>query len=104
MKKTPLNFKSKRKVLELQAEEPIRIQLAQRAGGEPVLIPRKGYTQVICHGGTCECGCGKSTNYILEPHEKHTRGQGGKLSLENTIMILRGCHERLQNNLPKWSH
>jgi hypothetical protein len=38
---------------------------------------------------------------MLSPHEKHTRGRGGELSLDNSIMVLNSCHRKLQNREPK---
>lgn len=117
MKRTRLNKYSLKKIAEKQVEAPIRIELCKRAGGTPrtmeVAIYRKGvkytYTKVECVGGICECGlpdCPKRPSYgqRLEPHEMVHRSKGGKLSLSNTIMVLRTCHNKLQNNNPKWSH
>lgn len=104
-----LNRFSLQKIAQLNAEVPIRRALAKRAGGLPVerkvTICRSDgtfyYTAVRCIGGTCECGCGKKANE-LEPHEKVHRSQGGILSMENTIMVTRFCHQRLQRNEPMW--
>ncbi len=116
MKRKPLNRYSEKKILEMQAEAPIRIELCKRAGGTPsvreVQIYRNGqkytYPKVVCIGGTCECvlpRCPKSPPYgqHLEPHEKRHRSLGGKLTLENTIMVIRNCHRILQKNEPMWS-
>ena len=117
MKRSPINRYSEKKIAEMQAEAPIRIELCKRAGGTPVTrevqIYRNGekytYTKVECSGGICECGlpdCPKFSLYYqhLEPHELVFRSHGGKLSLQNTRMVLRRCHQILQNNEPKWSH
>jgi len=115
MIRKPLNRYSEKKIAQMQAEAPARIELCKRAGGTPatreVQIYRKGerytYTKVECIGGICECklpDCPKIPPYgqHLEPHEKIFRSHGGVLSLENTIMVLRQCHRILQNNEPKW--
>ncbi len=116
MKRKPLNKYSKKKILEMQAEAPIRVELCKRAGGtssvREVQIYRNGqkytYPKVECIGGICECGlpnCPKSPPYgqRLEPHEVKHRSLGGKLSLANSIMIIRLCHRILQKNEPIWS-
>ncbi|MDD4876417.1 MAG: hypothetical protein PHQ86_04715 [Dehalococcoidales bacterium] len=114
MKRTRMNNYSLKKIDEKNAEAPIRIALCKRAGGTPITREvqvyhsgqRHTFTKVECLGGTCECGCGqRADNYTggLSPHEKHSRGQGGKLSLENSIMVLNSCHSRLQRNEPMWS-
>jgi len=116
MKSTTLNRYSEKRIAELQAEAPIRIALCKRAEGTPVTrevqIYRKGqrytYTKVECMGGTCECGLPNCPKYPLsgqrlEPHEVVHRSLGGKLSLENSLMVLRNCHRILQNNEPVWS-
>ncbi len=117
MQRTTLNRYSEKRILELQVESPIRIALCKRAGGIPITrevqIYRNGqkftYTKVECLGGICECGlpnCPKHPllGQHLEPHEVKHRSLGGKLSLENTIMVLRGCHRILQRNEPMWSN
>ncbi len=116
MKRRPLNRYSEKRIAELQAETPIRIELCKRTGGTPttreVQIYRNGqrftYTKVECIGGTCECGrhdCPKYPTYgqHLEPHEKLFRSHGGVVSLESSIMVLRACHRRLQGYEPKWT-
>jgi hypothetical protein len=113
-----LNRFSLKKIEQMNAEAPIRIELCKRAGGKPVprevIVYHSGerytYTKVECFGGICECGdpdCPKFAGYrngSLEPHEKLTRGRGGTLSKENSIMVLRACHRRLQKREPqlKW--
>lgn len=110
MKRTKgINRVSVRKVREMQGETPIRIALCQRAYGTPMLGKNtyciKGVyypvTTVKCAYGICE-NCGQRCEY-LEPHEKKHRSLGGRLSLENTIMVCRPCHRILQNNEPIWS-
>ena len=110
MKRTPINRYSLNKIAELNTEAPIRRQLCLRAKGTPKdrveIVYRKGikYTinRVDCLNGICECGCGQFAP-ILHPHEKHSRGQGGTLSLNNSIMVINQHHDVLQNNLPIWS-
>ena len=116
MKRKPLNRYSEKRIAELQAEAPIRIALCERAGGKAITrevqVYRNGqkhtYTKVECVGGICECGlpdCPKQPPYgqHLEPHEKLFKGQGGKLTMDNSIMVLRRCHRILQKNEPMWS-
>ncbi len=117
MKRTPLKRTMRistisiKKIDELNSQVPIRLALCQRAEGTPVFgkstyyIKGKPYplTTVQCYGGICECGCGEKTDGILEPHEKKHRSLGGKLSLDNTIMVTREHHRVLQNNEPIWT-
>lgn len=110
MNRKPINRYSLKRIAELQAEAPVRVELCKRAGGTPiqreVQIYRKGekytYTKVECTNGICECGCGQRSS-LLEPHEDKHRSQGGKLSMSNTIMTTRHCHRRLQKSEPMWS-
>ena len=110
LKKKPINRYSLKKIEELNAEAPIRRALCYRAHGIPVehveVVYRNGvkYTinRVRCINGVCQCGCGEFSP-ILSPHEKHSRGRGGKLTLANSIMVSDNHHAVLQNNLPKWS-
>lgn len=117
MRRTPLNMYSEKKIAQLQAEAPIRIALCKRAGGKPITrevhIYRNGqkytYTKVECIGGTCECqlpACPKRLPYPykLEPHEIQHRSLGGVVNMDNTIMVLRLCHIKLQHNEPIWSN
>ena len=116
MKRKPINRYSLKKIAELNAEVPIRYQLIARCQGIP--HPYKEYTynngkrysinRVSCLGGYCECGlpeCGHrwaTHDKPLHPHEKLSRGQGGKLSMENSVMVMDECHAKLQNNVVKW--
>ena len=116
MKRNPLkrnrkiNKTSLKKIRELQGETEIRIRLCQRAKGMPVLGKHTYYykgksypvTTVQCYDGICECGCEEHSSY-LEPHEKVFRSQGGKLSEENSIMVKREHHRKLQNNELHWT-
>ncbi len=106
-----------KKIAEKNTEAPIRIALCKRAGGTPitrkVVVHHNGqkytFIKVECIGGTCECkhpDCPKQANVYngqLEPHKIIPRGRGRKLSLKNTILVLRGCHRRLQGREPMWS-
>lgn len=50
---------------------------------------------VICIGGECEICHNNFGN--LHPHEwQHTRGAGGKVSLENSLMCCDWCHSYYQ--------
>ena len=108
MKRSPINRYSIKKIAELQAEAPIRIELCKRAGGTPITkemqIYRNGqrypYTKVECHNGICEI-CG-GFGGILEPHENPPRSKGGKVSLSDSKMIHRHCHIE-QHHKPMWS-
>jgi len=110
LKRKPINRYSLKKIEELNAEAPIRRSLCYRAHGIPLeyveVVYRNGvkYTinRVKCINGVCECGCGENFP-ILKPHEKHSRGRGGKLTMTNSIMVSDNHHAVLQNNLPKWS-
>ena len=105
-----LNPISPRRVAELNAQKEVRIALCKRAGGSPMVSKRtftingKDYQAklVLCRNGVCECGCGQHGE-ILTPHELKTRGSGGKLSLDNSLMVRVDCHRRIQNNNPIWS-
>jgi len=109
-RKTPLNRYSIKKIAELNAEAPIRLELCRRAHGIPKehiqKYRRKGVIheihRVICRNGICECGCGQRYP-VLEPHEKVFRSHGGKLSLDNSILLSRECHQVAQNNVLKWT-
>ncbi len=100
MKRTRINIYSLKKIAEKNAEAPIRIKLAYRAHGIPIETvevvhrndgSRHTIRRVKCINGICEeCG---AFAYLLDPHEKHSRGKGGKLSPENTKMVCRKCHQ-----------
>jgi len=107
--KMALNRYSLKKIAEMQAEAPIRMELCKRAGGTPVTtevqIYRNGqrytYTKVECKSGVCEI-CGKPT-YQLEPHESPPRSKGTTVSMKFSKMVCRNCHIKAHNNYPKWS-
>jgi len=112
LKRKSINRYSLKKIAELNAEAPIRRALCYRAHGIPIetveVVYRNGTKHTInrvkCINGRCECGfCGGEFSPILHPHEKHSRGRGGKLSMENSLMVSDSHHAVLQNNLPKWS-
>lgn len=96
----PLNRYSLSRIRRLNEEVPERIKLIARCGGLPrfytQFIKRNDGSQheikrVVCIGGTCEL-CGFHGDY-LEPHEANTkRSAGGKVSLENSLMVHRSCH------------
>lgn len=107
----PLNRLSERKIRQLNSEVTARILLCKRAGGLPIQQSRMvklnngrqvEVSTITCISGYCECGCGEYSP-ILHPHEEHSRGRGGKLSLQNSKMVKDNHHDILQNNLPKWS-
>lgn len=108
MQRKPLNRYSERRIAELQAEAPIRIELCRRAGGTPttreVQIYRNGqrytYTKVECHNGICEI-CGRFGR-VIEPHEDPLRSKGGKVSLVDSKMVHRHCYAD-QHSKPIWS-
>jgi len=106
------NKYSLKQIDKLNAELPVRVKLIRRCGGTPIYynqtVQHNGTSFIIrrvrCKGGTCECGCNRQANSFLgdlHPHERLWRGRGGKVSLENSIMVLNECHERLQNRSPK---
>lgn len=106
------NIYSLKKIEKMNNEVQVRRDLAVRCGGRPVEITRNVYhsgkpynvTKVFCIGGTCECGCGQKVagdECRLHPHEKLWRGRGGVVSLENSVMVLNSCHEKLQNRSPR---
>lgn len=112
MKRTRPNHYSLKRIEKLNSEVQVRKQLAERCGGKPVVMPKRVYHNnkryilnlVFCLGGTCECGCGEKVAWDdcrLHPHEKLWRGRGGIISLENSIMVLNSCHEKLQNRSPR---
>ncbi len=109
MKKTRLSRYSPQKIAQLNEEAPIRVALCERAGGIPmqrtVQIYSNGskleFIKVECLGGTCE-NCHQPQGG-LEPHEDRHRSQGGKLTLENSKMVCRSCHRKLQKSEPQWS-
>ena len=101
-RKSQINHYSKKRIQKFYDEFPERIALAKRCGGypmvyyeifnpykkEPIFIPR-----VRCIGGTCEiCGKPATNGDGLEPHETPRRSRGGKVSLADSLMVHRVCH------------
>ena len=98
------------RVRQLNEEVPERQALCKRVGGNPVVITKtikfkNGGTAIFktvkCLGGYCECGCKEPANgQVLEPHEwKVKRSQGGKVCLENSIMVKRFHHPKSEVRL-----
>lgn len=95
---SPLNAMSLKRIAELNAEAPVRVELCHRAHGRAIQEQktiRRGsqkyeYTKVTCLNGICEI-CGKPANE-LHPHERPFKSHGGKLSLEQSVM----CHNKCQ--------
>lgn len=78
MKRSPIRKISKKKAAEMRAEKPIRKKLFARADG------------------CCE-NCGKPEDMFgLHPHEIVFRSAGGKLTMENSIILCNGCHDQAQ--------
>ena len=108
-RKRRLNPVSLKRVLQMQAETPERIALCNRAGGVPIMgkqtyyIKGKSYEvdTIQCFGGICEI-C-HERKHLLEPHEYPFRSHGGKVSLKQSKMVCRECHDKEQNNNPMWS-
>ncbi len=89
---------SERKVAEINDQETVRVALCIRCGGSATISTRRTVggllTIVQCFGGKCEI-CGKPTSIVgpLEPHELVSRSIGGILSMDNSRMVCRNCHE-----------
>lgn len=105
----PLNRMSLRKIIGVNNEVDVRIQLCERAGGEWTIKTRNiklnngteiELRTVECHNGKCE-EC-HTFNYHLEPHEDPPRSKGGKVSLEQSKMLCRRCHNKKKGQ-PMWS-
>lgn len=108
-RKKPLNRMSLRKIIKLNDEVDVRIQLCKRAGGEPTVKTRNiklnNGTEIELH--TVECRNGRceechTFNYHLEPHEDPPRSKGGKVSMEQSTMLCRRCHNTKKGK-PMWS-
>lgn len=103
-----LNRKSLRKIIAGNNEVDVRIQLCQRADGEPTVKTRniklnngteiEEHT-VECRNGQCE-ECGERV-YRLDPHEDPPRSKGNKVSLDSK-MLCWPCH-RPKKGQPMWS-
>ncbi len=98
MMKTSLKPVALRRVTQLNAEVPARIELCRRAGGMPMIKTNTltvsdevvELTTVVCFGGKCEI-CGHDA-YILEPREKISRGLDEAVSLKNSVMAHHHCY------------
>ena len=106
--KKSLNRMSVRKIHQVNSEVEDRRALCERAKGTPEvitkMIPLDNNTEienriVQCHDGICEI-CGKVGN--LEPHEEGLRARGFKVSLKNSKMVCRECHNDRGSN-PQWT-
>jgi hypothetical protein len=110
MQRKSINRYSVKKIEQLNAEATIRIELCRRAGGEPILHDEIVYRnhvryvikRVACRGGNCEI-CHQPKE-CLEPHERTFRSHCGVLSLTNSVMCCRACHDVAQSNLPMWDN
>jgi len=88
MRRRRINPISKKRKLALKDEIPIRRALCERAKG--VFITDGKVSR--CIGGICEL-CGLPPNFIgLVPHERVFRSHGGKLTLDNSVMVCNICH------------
>jgi len=75
MRKTGLRPISDKRRKQIEEERVIRQKLWERCGGR------------------CE-KCGRLPDWRgIHPHEKLFRSQGGKLSMENSIMLCSVCHD-----------
>lgn len=108
MKRSPMkprkhcmNRYSPQRIQQFYAEFPERIALAERCGGEPFVYyedykPNKGekicIPRVRCIGGICELCKLPANDEILEPHEERRRSHGAKVSISESIMVHRACH------------
>lgn len=98
MKRSRLRQVSQKKKQQLKNELPIRVKLCKRAKGE--WVKANNLIGGYCRGGICECGCGRPANYEgLHPHEENHRGLGGRMSLQNSLMVRNDCHAKLQGNV-----
>lgn len=112
-----LNQVSPKRLQELRGELPVRLTLIKRCGGIPVYKDysvvcrgqREPIRTVLCVGGTCEiCDKPAGRGEILELHEEPFRSQGGKVSLKDSKMAHRVCHNKehgikVVGSKPLWS-
>ena len=90
LRRKAINPISGKRKLQLADELEVRRQLAIRCGGVYVQTTAMGG---YCVGGTCEI-CGLPPDFRqLHPHEKVHRSQGGRLSLDNSLMVCGRCHD-----------
>ena len=98
-----LNPMSENYIHKLNDEVFERVELCKRCGGQPFLKTRPIHlnngkeillTSVICVGGMCEICREPARGETLRPHEyKVSRGQGGKVSIGNSVMCHWRCHQ-----------
>jgi len=108
MKRKAINLYSERRIQTLIDEYPERLALCERAKGTPeaytIEVRRNGrlykIPRVICTNGYCEI-CGK-LSAELEPHEPKRRSHGAKVSLKDSVMSCRDCHNQ-EHPGPQWS-
>jgi len=108
MKRTDINRYSERRIQAMKDEYPERLALCERAQGSPFLysliIRRNGISHKImrvkCLNGFCEI-CG-NLSPELEPHEPKRRSHGARVSLKDSLMVCRGCHNG-EHQGPQWS-
>ena len=95
---------SERRVRQLNSEVIARSRLCERCGGTPIQQSRMvkvagnhliELNTIICLGGNCEI-CGQPAgNENMSPHEyKVSQGQGGKVSMGNSVMCHCHCHDK----------
>ena len=98
--KKSLNRMSVRKIHQVNGEVEDRKELCRLANGKPEIVVKKRKLNngtilelhtVECPNGICEL-CGKVGN--LEPHEEGLRSRGFKVSLKNSKMVCRECHDK----------
>ena len=108
-RRKPLNRLSLGKIIDLNDQVETRKALCKRAGGTPQLKTRliklnNGteiyLTTVTCTKGYCE-ECGKYAE-VLDCHEICERSKGGKVSMENSVILCRPCHNKKKGR-PMWS-
>lgn len=79
MKRSKINPISKKKAAQIKEEKEIRKQLNERSQGR------------------CE-ECGEPDFWPgLHPHERVFRSHGGKMTLENSIVLCTRCHGKRHN-------
>jgi len=89
MRRSRISPLSKKREQQLKDEIPIRRALCSRAGGMFVTDGKVSR----CIGGLCEL-CKNPPDWLgLHPHEKRKRSAGGRLSLDNSVMVCDSCHK-----------
>ena len=88
MRRSRISPLSKKRELALKDELPTRRALCERAKGVFITDGRVSR----CIGGICEI-CKRPPDWLgLHPHEKVFRSRGGKLTLDNSVMVCNICH------------